>query len=222
LQFHLNLKIVARFREEISAKKGAMFTVQIQEFEREGLLIMGSNLQPHYVAMSLGDYGPQVINRLLASYDRLGIFVAMVKPRSWAHVASWTGDNPLIWYRFDPSDLEQVRLGLERACTVLFESGALELFLPIVRNGRVTPMTEVRALLPKLTAKELELISVHAMSSCPMGTDISQSVVDPDGKLRALDNVTITDASILPSNIGENPQGTLMGFAHKVIMNHLN
>ena len=187
-----------------------MFTVKIQEFELEGLLIMGSNLQPHYVAMSLGDYGPQVINRLLASYDRLGIFVAMVKPRSWAHVASWTGDNPLVWYRFDPSDLEQVRLG------------ALELFLPIVRNGRVTSMTEVRALLPKLTAKELELISVHAMSSCPMGTDISQSVVDPDGKLRGLDNVTITDASILPSNIGESPQGTLMGFAHKVIMNHLN
>jgi choline dehydrogenase-like flavoprotein len=222
LQFHLNLKIVARFREEISAKNGAMFTVQVQEFERDGLLIMGSNLQPHYVAMSLGNYGPKMINRLLESYDHLGIFVAMIRPKSWAHIASWTGDNPLIWYRFNPSDLEQIRLGLERACTVLFESGALELFLPIVRDGRVTSMTEVRALLSKLTPKELELISVHAMSSCPMGTDESYSVVDPDGKLRDLDNVTIADASILPTNIGESPQGTLMAFAHKVITNQLN
>jgi choline dehydrogenase-like flavoprotein len=59
------------------------------------------------------------------------------------------------------------------------------------------------------------------MSSCPMGTN-KESVVDLSGNLRNSKNIFITDASILPTNIGESPQGSIMGFSHKIVDMHLN
>ena len=34
-------------------------------------------------------------------------------------------------------------------------------------------------------------------------------------------NIYITDASVLPSNIGESPQGTIMAFASEIMARHL-
>ena len=59
------------------------------------------------------------------------------------------------------------------------------------------------------------------MASCPMGPSAEDSVVRPDGRLWNMKNVFLADASILPSNIGESPQGTIMAFAHEVIGRHL-
>ena len=59
------------------------------------------------------------------------------------------------------------------------------------------------------------------MDSCPMGPDPTTSVVNLDGKLWNMNNILVTDASILPSNIGESPQETIMAFAHEIVNRHL-
>ena len=68
---------------------------------------------------------------------------------------------------------------------------------------------------------QYKLLSVHAMSSCGMGVD-SYSVCDTDGKVKGTDNLYICDASVLPSNIGESPQGTIMAFSHTIVNHYLN
>ena len=54
------------------------------------------------------------------------------------------------------------------------------------------------------------------MASCPMGVDPKKSVVDLNGNLRGMENVLIADASILPTNLGQSPQGTIMAFAYEI------
>jgi choline dehydrogenase-like flavoprotein len=221
LQFHMNLKVVARFKDRLSAEKGTIFTVQVQEFEREGLLIMASSLKPHYIAMTLSHYGNNVINSALENYQYLGIFVAMIRPGSTAHITSRLGDNPIVSYRFDPDDLSIIKTALRRTANLLFQGGAVELYMPISGIGSVTSLSDLDRKLQGISPENLEIITVHVMASCSMGTDPSVSVVNPDGKLWDMDNIFVADASILPSNIGESPQGTIMAFVHEIMRRHL-
>ena len=60
------------------------------------------------------------------------------------------------------------------------------------------------------------------MSSCPMGTQENGAVVDENGKVFGYDNLFVCDASVLPTNIGESPQATIMAFAHEIVARHIN
>ncbi len=221
LQFHMNLKVVARFKDSLNAEKGTMFTVQMQEYEREGLLIMASNIKPHYVAMTLSQYSNDVINSMLENYQNLGIYTAMIRPKSTAHIMSRFGDQPLVTYRFDPEDMTMIKTALKRTARLLFQSGAIELYMPIAGVERVTSLDELDRQLEVVKPQHLEIVTVHIMSSCPIGSDPEKSVTNPDGRLWNMNNVLVTDASILPSNIGKNPQGTIMAFAHQIINRHI-
>jgi choline dehydrogenase-like flavoprotein len=217
LQFHMNLKIVARFKDRIDAEKGTIFTVQVQEFSREGLLITASNVKPHYIALALSHYGNDVINSVLDYYQNLGIFALMVRPKSIARIMSRLGDQPLVLYRFHPDDLSIIKVALRRTANILFQAGAIELYLPIVGIEKVTSLNELDKKLDGIHPENLEIITVHVMASCAMGPDPAASVINPDGKLWNMKNILVTDASILPSNIGTSPQGTIMAFAHEII-----
>ena len=221
LHFHMNLKIVARFKDRLNAEQGTMFTVQVQEFEREGLLIMPSNIKPHYVAMTLSHCDNEVINSVLDHYQNLGIFVAMLRPKSTARVTSRFGDQPMVSYRFDPDDLPMIKTALRRTASLLFQAGALELYMPIAGFERIKSLNELERKLDGITPAKLEIITVHVMASCPMGPDPATSVISSDGKLWNMDNILVTDASILPSNIGESPQGTIMAFVHEIMQRHI-
>lgn len=221
LQFHMNLKVVARFKDKIDAERGTMFTVQVQEFAREGTLITASNIKPHYIAMALSHYGNDVINSVLENYQNLGIFAVMVRPKSAASIMSRVGDQPMVSYRFDPDDLPKIKTALRRTAGLLFEAGAIELYMPIVGIGAVSSLNELDRKLDGLSPEKLEIITVHIMASCPMGPEPNASVTGPDGKLWNMDNIFISDASVLPSNIGTSPQGTIMAFVHEIIKRHI-
>lgn len=221
LEFHMNIKVAARFKDRLNAEKGTMFTVQVQEFERDGLLIMASNIKPHYIAMTLSHYSNDVINSVLENYNNMGIFVAMIRPKSIAHITSRLGGQPMVSYRFDPDDLPMIKNALRRTADLLFQGGAIELYMPISGIESVKSLHELDRKLDGLTPGNIEIITVHIMASCPMGPDPAASVISPEGKLWNMENVLVTDASILPSNIGESPQGTIMAFVHEIMHRHI-
>ncbi len=222
LEFHMNLKIAARFDKPVNAEKGTIFTVQIQEFEREGVLFMASNYRPHYMAMTLSHFGAKAVNAMLDNYDDFALYVAMIRPRSRATIiTSLDSRSPLVRYKLDPADVPYIKLTLARAARLLFASGAVELYLPVAGTRPVKSMKEFDEAISRAATGSFEIISVHAMSSAPMGSDPAKSVVDTEGKLRGFENVLITDASILPTNIGESPQGTIMAFSSEIISRHL-
>ena len=62
--------------------------------------------------------------------------------------------------------------------------------------------------------KNLNLMTIHAFSSLPMGEN-DFCPVDSSGKLKHLDNVMVCDASIIPSAPGTNPQATIMALVER-------
>jgi choline dehydrogenase-like flavoprotein len=220
LKFHLNLKFVATFDRSIRASEGTMFTEQVQQFERRGLYLMASNWLPHYAAATLGHLGRRAVETVLEDFDRSALYVAQIRPKAAARVNSLFR-NPIVWHRLAPSDLEEVRFGFEKMGEVLFEAGAKKLYLPLQGEAPVTSPAELRQALSSLSPQRLELISVHAMGSCPMSGIPGEGIVDLQGRVRGVANAWICDASVLPDNIGESPQGTILAFAHEILGRHL-
>lgn len=222
LQFHINLKVVALFQESLDAKRGTIFTGQVQEFAEEGIYFMASNYQPHYVASTLGQFGKAEVEKVVRDEGHGGIFVAQVRPKSRGHIHHFMKSDPLVTYHLEETDFLQCKKALSLLGKLLFAAGAHTLYLPTTGGKPIRNLGEAESALSALTAKQLEMISVHAMASCPMGTDSENSVTDSNGKIWDIPNAMISDASVLPSNIGESPQGTVMAFAHEIMRRHLD
>lgn len=67
-----------------------------------------------------------------------------------------------------------------------------------------------------IKVSDLQMVSVHGMSSCQISKDKS-SFFNNNGQSNIIKNLYCVDASVLPSNIGESPQGTIMAFSHEII-----
>jgi choline dehydrogenase-like flavoprotein len=59
------------------------------------------------------------------------------------------------------------------------------------------------------------LFSAHQMSSCRIGTDPRDSVADPDGRVRGVRGLYVTDASAFPTASGVNPMLAIMALARR-------
>ncbi|HSP99292.1 MAG TPA: GMC family oxidoreductase [Candidatus Dormibacteraeota bacterium] len=62
-------------------------------------------------------------------------------------------------------------------------------------------------------------VSRHIMGGLRMGTDPSQSVCDPFGKLHDLDNVYCADGGVFPTSSGYNPTPTIIAVALRIAGN---
>ena len=59
------------------------------------------------------------------------------------------------------------------------------------------------------------LMTAHLMGGCTMGEDMSQSVVNSQGRFHHADNLYVIDGSVFPTSIGANPQLSIYGLALK-------
>jgi len=221
LQFHLNLKVFAKFPNKINAHKGTIFTRQIQEFEKEGLLIMGTNYSPSYIATALEHLDNEQFNKYFNMYENSAMYTPMIKPEGTARIIPFFGSK-IIKHQLHPvHDLNKMRKALDVTSRLLFNAGAEVVILPLANSPIVMSYSQALSVINQTNISQYKLLSVHAMSSCGMGVD-SYSVCDTDGKVKGTDNLYICDASVLPSNIGESPQGTIMAFSHTIVNHYLN
>lgn len=215
-KFHINLKFVAEFDQPVHAENGTIFTAQMQEFARDGMLLMASNIKPAYVALSFATRPASEIESILSRYENLGTYTAIIRPKGIGRISSSFGQQPLLRSKLEKSDDQLIRDSCLKTVKVLFAAKARKIYLPLAGTPFVTSCSQAEQALASARIKDFELVSVHAMSSLPMGSRCGDSLIDEKGKLANCRNLYIMDASILPSNMGESPQGTIMAFAHEL------
>ncbi len=206
--FHLNAKFLAVFPERISAQNGTMFTWQIQEYLREGRIIMGTNYRPEYVSFTAATWSDEAYREWLGDYSRAGLYTSQVRPKSYGTIVA-LGDTPVPVLRLGRQDLHLLELGARETLQALFAAGAESVALPHAQHVVVRSVQEGREALAAMKTRDWSLSSMHAMASASMGRG-EDAIVDVKGRLNGFSNVTIADASILPSTVGESPQGTIM------------
>lgn len=215
LMFHHNLRFIVDYKKNINASHGTMFNKQIQEYIEDRFLIMASNFRKSFFANALESKDNE-LNLRISRYKEHALYTTQVQTFGKGSVKNFFNQSPLITFKFNEKDNELIKSAIKSTVKLLFQSDAKQIILPIKNNYLINSYEEyIESIHNNYTIKDVELLSVHAMSSVPMSLD-SNSPVNEYGRLRVVDNLFISDASILPTNIGESPQGTIMIFANYI------
>ncbi|MEV5957087.1 GMC family oxidoreductase [Streptomyces sp. NPDC051987] len=217
LALHVNLRTVARFREEVTADRGTIFTAQLQEFGDRGVLMMPSNLSRGALAAALAGRSPTDVERLLADYDRLGVYTTQVRLQGTATVRALPGGGLLVRHGMTAVDHGALREAFRISARLLFAAGAEQLTPPVSSAAPLGSLAEAEEFCRRVRPGDWELVSVHGMASARMAAPDRGGVCDAWGRPYGFEGLRVCDASVLPGVTGISPQGTIMAFAHEIV-----
>jgi hypothetical protein len=109
-----------------------------------------------------------------------------------------------------PDDRKLIRKYLYKSAELLFLAGATEMYLPYTGVKVVRNLDEAKKLISSTAFFKIIISTVHLMSSIPAIPGSRE--ISTRGFLKKCTRVRVLDASILPTTIGESPQGTIMAF----------
>lgn len=94
-----------------------------------------------------------------------------------------------------------------------FAAGAREVYLPVLGQRPVNADELRRFDWSQVPGRRIECASQHPLGSARMGCSPGNSVCDANGKVWDVDELYVTDGSVLPSSLGVNPQLAIMSVA---------
>lgn len=178
-----------------------------------GLKLETLAIPPEMVAGRLAGGGRTLMGRV-KEFRHLAMWVCAVRAESHGTVRNGFGDRPNVRYTLDRADMEKLRAGLCLVAKTHFAAGAKRVIpgihgLPYDLGPDQLRLLEEAPLDPRAYVAILS----HLFGGCVMGQDERSSVCDPTGKVHGYQGLVVADASVIPSNLGVNPQHTIMGLA---------
>ncbi len=223
LNFHMNLKILCFYDHEVDSYKSSLLTHHIREFSDSGVLFMSSNYIKPLIASYLNFQSSEKIIELMKNFKNGTVFNCQIQPNfSNAKIKKikFLDDINISW-KLDDRDFLKIKKYLKILTEISFLSGAKQVLLPIENSTKICQnIDEAFKEIKNISKNNLEITSVHAMSSCSLNSN-KNNMVDLFGKLRNFKNLHIMDASLLPTNTGQHPQLTIMALVSKLIKKNI-
>ena len=209
LQFHPTLKVGALFNHKINAKPPVVPSAAITELAPE-IRIGGSVFTKGFFGMFLSEDW-QRRNWMFNLHEYCGIYYAMIRPQGKARIFKIPFlPDPIVLVKFTDHDKALLSKALNKLVEAMFAAGAKFAYPSIFgHEGFASYKNEEIK-----NFKNLNLMTIHMFSSLPMG-ESSFCPVDSFGRLKELENITVCDASIIPSAPGTNPQATIMALVER-------
>ena len=214
LSLHPSGGFFAEFEDQIRPNAFMPQGYGCNEFEREGLMILGA-LPDYNIAGFAFPFSGRRLMKVLDRFDYLGGYGLLWRDtkaagRVWRDV----GGVPAISYNCAPEDVAGMHLAMVRAGELSLAAGAKRLFPSVARGGVLEGRQGLDAFRKrKLSAGEILWTSYHPLGTCKMGSDPDTSVVDFDHQLHDVPGLYVVDGSTVPGPLGVNPQITIMAMA---------
>ncbi len=217
---HLNLRIGVKFKEEMFADNGIMFTKQIQEYLDDGVLIMPTSFSKSSFFSSLAKLDNLEIKEISKQFNFFSNFVLQIQSKNKVNLNSLS-NNLILTYKLNLEDLEKIKKYLLIFMEFLFSTGAVEIYLPLKKNFKINKNSDrAKFIEENVIEKNIEMVSVHGMSSAKMGINRSNNeIFNLNGKSFDFNNMFCLDSSILPTSTIESPQGTVMALSRSIVEN---
>jgi choline dehydrogenase-like flavoprotein len=181
--------------------------------ERPGFKLETLSLPIDMFSGRLAGSGPQLMDRL-AEFRHIAMWVHGCRAESVGEVrASWSG-RPIVHYSLSRDDMLRVRAAMHLIARTHFAAGARAV-LPSIHGMpyRLGPDEADKLLDAPLDPRAYVAILSHLFGGCTMGRDPARSVCDERGRVRGYEGLYVVDASAIPTNLGVNPQHTIMALA---------
>ncbi len=179
-----------------------------------GLKLETLAIPPELVSSRLSGGGVELMERL-ARYRHITMWCLAVRAESTGTVSrSLFGGRPVVRYTLDEPDMRRFREGLKLLARQHFAAGARSIIpgiagLPYELGPDQLKLIDEAPLDPR---NYIAILS-HLFGGCVMGSDPKTSVTDGMGRVHGTEGLVVADASVIPTNLGVNPQHTIMALA---------
>lgn len=215
LRIHPASRVAALFDEPVRSWEGVPQSLQVRDFEPEGIILQGIWVPPPLLAPTLPGAG-HAHERRMAAVERMASFGALISDSSEGRILR-IGARSLPWYRMNPTDVRRMQRAISLLARIYFAAGAREVYpglrqMPILRSREEAERLEHA----KVRASDFELMAFHPLGTTRMGVDPRRSVVDASGRVHGMEGLYIADTGIFPGSTRLNPQLTLMALATRI------
>jgi choline dehydrogenase-like flavoprotein len=212
-RLHPATAVAGVYRDPVRLWEGATQSFEVDHFRDEGFKMEVTGLPVELAGVRLPGMG-QAFQRAMADYPRMAVWGVQIRGEAEGTVSPANGRADLR-YTPTPADMAIFRRGARRLAEMHFAAGAVRVY-PGVHGG--PDVLESPDDLGKLDDLPLDprawsIISSHVFSTCRMGADERAGVVGFDGAVHGTRGLWVLDASALPTNLGVNPQHTIMALA---------
>jgi choline dehydrogenase-like flavoprotein len=220
LRLHPTVKIVAQFPEVVNSENMGVPVHQVKEFSPR--LSFGCSISnPPYLAIAMLDH-PGTEHEVSQSWRQMATYYAMITGEGRGTVRALPGfRDPLVRYVLTKNDRRDLADGLWKLSQALFESGATALYPSVTGGPQLFSRDELTKIPAALPSGLANLMTIHLFSSCPMGEDPDKCAANSFGQVRDFKNLYISDASLLCTAPGVNPQGSIMALARRNVLHFL-
>lgn len=181
--------------------------------EEPGFKLESLAIPAELVASRIKGGGPTLVQRLSESYRHLAMWCMAVRAESEGSVHRGPL-GPIVRYQLDRPDMERMRAAAVELARTHFAAGARWVIpgvhgLPWRLGSDELHRIENASLDPRAWTGILS----HLFGGCVQGSDPRHSVCDGSGRVHGVEGLVIGDASQIPTNLGVNPQHTIMALA---------
>jgi choline dehydrogenase-like flavoprotein len=179
-----------------------------------GLKLETLAIPPELVASRFSGGGAELIKRL-SRFRHVAMWCHAVRAESVGSVGrSLFGSRPVVRYELDGADMLRFRKGMHVLAQQHVAAGAKSVIPGIAGMPFELDKDDIDKLADApLDPRAYIAILSHLFGGCVMGTDEQKSVVDASGRVHGTKGLVVADASVIPTNLGVNPQHTIMGLA---------
>ncbi|HTL11033.1 MAG TPA: GMC family oxidoreductase [Bdellovibrionota bacterium] len=212
-QAHPGTTIAARFDRPVSMNVGATQGYNTTHFvDSDRFKIEALSFPSEMLATRVPGAGPRYMKSLM-DYDYALNSAVVVRAESEGSIRSFMGRD-LVFYNPNPTDMARLRRGLRTVSEMMFAAGAAEVWpvafgMPVLKSADDLKYWDNAPLDPRAYA----LMISHLFGGARMGTDPAKSVVGLDFQVHGTRGLYVMDSSLFPTNIGVNPQHTIMAVA---------
>jgi choline dehydrogenase-like flavoprotein len=213
---HPGCAIPGVYNDPVGMDFGATQGWATTEFRKNpGYKLESLNLPLELAAVRLKGGGSALMERI-EELPRMGVWVAACRANSSGKVRNAFG-RPMINYVMDSTDMAKLRAGLKKTAEMHFAMGATHV-LPGIQGMPYKLMPDQLNLFDSTTLnpKAYTCILSHLFGGAVMGSDPQRSFCDGHGKAHNYEGLYIADAALMPTNLGVNPQHTIMAMARVV------
>jgi choline dehydrogenase-like flavoprotein len=220
LHLHPTVKLIAQFRDQVNPPGAGVGVHQVKEFGSS--MSFGCSISsPHYLAVAL-DSRPGGTELVQDHWPSLACYYVSIVPEGRGGISTVPGfEDPVVRFSLTKRDLAVLTLGVKRLAKLLLSVGAVRIFPTVKGLKPIRELSDVEDIPKILSAKTLELMTIHLTSANAMGGTPKLGAVDQWGAVWGRENLMVCDASILCSAPGVNPQGPLLALVRRNVAHYL-
>ena len=224
LRIHPVAAVAGVYPERIDAWSGAPQTVMSDAFMHvdgaHGFHLEAAPMHPGIIGSAFPWWSGAQHAARLAEAAHVGAFLAIVRDRNPGRIDVDRDGAPRIRYGVGTEERALLERGMVELARIHEAAGAgriLTLHTPVLERE---PGGSVDAFVAGIRERGVSpnrvlLFTAHQMSTCRIGTDPKDSVADPDGRVRGVKGLYVTDASAFPTASGVNPMLSIMALARR-------